>query len=109
MAAAHHNLRTLCLLIADLDDERLHPRTALETLIRNLLAEWHDRFGVAEVEDHCAMVRLLHDASDQVTVATLIDVEDLGALGIAQALQDDLLCCLRTDAAEVARRVLPFA
>ena len=37
----------------------------------------------------------------------LIDVEDLGALGITQALQDDLLCGLRTDATEVARRVLP--
>ena len=52
----------------------------------------------------CARVGLLDDAGDDVADAVLVLLEHHLALGLADALQDDLLGGLRGDAAEVVGR-----
>ena len=54
------------------------------------------------------MVGLLDDAGHEVSLAALVQLEDLLALGVAQPLQDHLLGGLGSDAAEVVRGVLPL-
>ena len=107
MASAGHN-RSALGLFAHLDDERLNPGTPLEPLIRDLLARRHHGFGVAEIEHHCAEVRLLDDSGDEISLAALIDFEDLSPLGIAQPLHDHLLGSLCSNTAEVVRSVFPL-
>ena len=59
-----------------------------------------DRLGAAEVDDDVAALEAAHDAGDELALAVLVLVEDVLALGLADALEDDLLGGLRGDAAE---------
>ena len=59
------------------------------------------RLGAAEVDDDVvAALEATHDAGDELAPAVLELVEDDVALGVADALDDDLLGRLRGDAAE---------
>ncbi len=61
----------------------------------------HEAFGVAaEVHVDAMAVDALHDAGHERADAVLVFVHDLGALGFAHLLHDDLLGGLRGDAAE---------
>jgi hypothetical protein len=93
---------------ANLDDHALDSVAALESLVRDPLGTGHDRLGIAEVENRVAVVHLLDDAGDEVALAALVDVEDLLALRLSQALGDDLLRGLSGDPSEVVRGVLPL-
>src|SRR5918999_388130 len=80
----------------------------LVALMRDLLWRWHQRLGLAEVEDRVAMVMLLHDPGDDVTFAPGVFAEGQIALGLAQPLKNDLFGRLCRDAPEVCGGVLPL-
>jgi hypothetical protein len=54
--------------------------------------------ALAQLHERVAVVGLLHDAGDQLADAVLVLLEHHVALGLADALQDDLLGRLRRDA-----------
>ena len=60
------------------------------------------RLGAAEVDDDVAALEAPGDAGDDLVLAVLVLVVDVLALGVAGALDDDLLGGLRGDAAEAA-------
>ena len=66
------------------------------------------RFDFAQVKQGVALVGLLDDAGDDVTLAPRVFLVFHLALGLADPLQDHLLGRLRGDATEVLRRVVPF-
>ena len=71
-------------------------------LARHLLAHRQDRLGAADVDDEVAALEAADDAGDELALAVLVLVVDVLALGLADALDDDLLGGLRGDAAEVS-------
>ena len=103
----HHDLRALGGL-AHLDDVRLHARAVVVAIAGNLFGLRQQRLDPTEVEQRVARVGLLDDAGDDVAFAAGVLLVLHLALGLADALQDDLLGRLRGDAAEVARRVVPL-
>ena len=106
--ARHDDLRTLRRL-AHLDDVRLHARAVVVPVARDLLGLRQQRLDPTEVEQRVARVGLLDDAGDDVAFAAGVLLVLHLALGLADALQDDLLRRLRGDAAEVGGRVVPLA
>ena len=108
MRARHDDLRALGGL-ADLHDVGLHPGAVVVAVARDLLGLRQERLDPAEVEQRVAGVGLLDDAGDDVALATRVLLVLHLALGLADALQDDLLGRLRGDAAEVGGRVVPLA
>ena len=108
MGAAHHDLGALGGL-ANLDDVRLQAGPVLVALVGDLLGLGQQGLDLAQVEQGVAVVGLLDDPGDDVALAAgVLLVLDV-ALGLADALQDDLLGRLRGDAPEVVRRVVPLA
>ena len=107
MATRDHDLGSLA-FTANLEDVRLDAVTPFEAFVGDALRRRHDGFGVAEVEDRVAMIRLLHDAGDEITFAPFVQVVDLLALGVTETLQDDLFRRLGRDAPEVVRGVFPL-
>ncbi len=76
-------------------------------LARRLLAERQDALGLAEVDDDVvALLEAANDAADELALAVLVLVEDEVALGVAHALEEDLLGGLGRDAAERGARLL---
>ena len=71
-------------------------------LARHLLADRQHRLGAAQVDDDVAALEAADDAGDDLALAVLVLVEDVLALGVAGALEDDLLGGLGGDAAEAA-------
>ena len=69
-------------------------------LARHLLAHRQHGLGAAQVDDDVAALEAADDAGDELALAVLVLVEDVLALGVADALDDDLLGGLRGDAAE---------
>src|SRR5262249_29660860 len=69
-------------------------------LARHLIAHRQHRLGAAQVDDDVAALEPPHDAGDQLALAILVLVEDVLALRLAHALQNDLLGGLGGDAAE---------
>src|SRR4029078_12001634 len=65
-----------------------------------LIAHRQPRLRDPPVDDDVAALEPPHDARDQLALAVLVLVEDVLALGLAHALQDDVLGRLRGDAAE---------
>ena len=90
--------------VLHLDDDRLDASTVLVALGVDLLALGQQRFDAAQVDEGVALVALLHDAGDDVADAIDVLVVHEVALGLADALQDDLLGRLGGDAAEVVGR-----
>ena len=85
----------------DLEHERLDVLSDAVVLERALLGGGEDRLGVlADVEDDRARFDTVDGARDQLALAARELVEDLVALDLADALQDDLLGGLRADAPE---------
>ncbi len=70
----------------------------------DLLALGQQSFDAAQVDERVALVALLHDAGDDVTHAIDVLLVHEVALGLADALQDDLLGRLGGDASEVVGR-----
>ena len=75
----------------------------------DLLALGQQGLDAAEVDERVARVALLHDAGDDLADAVDVLVVHEVALGLADALQDDLLGRLGGDAAEVVGRDLDGA
>src|SRR6185369_42081 len=69
-------------------------------LAGHLLAHGQDRLGPAQIDDDVAALEAADDARDELALLVAVLVEDVLALGLAHALQDDLLRGLRGDAAE---------
>ena len=108
VGAGHHDLRALGGL-ADFDDVGLETRAVLVALVGHLLGLGHQRFDFAQVKQGVAVVALLDDAGDDVALAAGVLLVLHVALGLANALQHDLLRGLRGDTAEVLGRVVPLA
>ena len=108
MAPADHDLGTLGRL-ADLDDVRLQSRPVLVALVGDLLGLGQQRLDLAQVEQRVPVVGLLDDAGHDVTLAPCVLLVLEVAFHFPDALEDDLLGRLGRDAAEVVRRVVPFA
>ena len=92
--------------VLHLDDDRLDAGAVLVALGLDLLALGQQRLDAAELDQRVALVALLHDAGDELADAVDVLVVHEVALGLADALQDDLLGGLRGDAAEVVGRDL---
>ena len=86
---------------ADLEHERLDVLADAVVLERRLLGRGEDRLdALADVEDHRPRLDPVDRAGDELALAARELVEDRVALGLAEALQDDLLGGLGADAAE---------
>ena len=86
---------------ADLEDERLDVLADAVVLERRLLGGGEDRLDVlADVEDDRPRLDPVDRAGDQLAFAVRELVEDLVALDLADALEDDLLGGLGADATE---------
>ena len=97
---AHEDLRAAD-RAADLEHERLDVLADPVVLERALLGRGQDRFDVlADVEDDRARLDPVDGAGDELALAARELVEDLVALDLADALEDDLLGGLRADATE---------
>ena len=98
--AADEDLRTLG-GAPDLEHERLDVLADPVVLERALLGRGQDRLDVlADVEDDRPRLDPVDGAGDQLALATGELVEDLVALDLADALEDDLLGGLGADPAE---------
>ncbi len=85
----------------DLEHERLDVLTDAVVLEGALLGRGQDRLHVlADVEDDRARLDAVDRAGDELALAARELVEDLVALDLADALEDDLLGRLRADAPE---------
>ena len=106
MGAADDDLGALGRL-AHLDDVGLEPGAVLVALVGDLLGLGQQGLDLAEVEQGVAVVALLDDAGDDVALAAGVLLVLEVALGLADALEDDLLGRLGGDAAEVLRACRP--
>ena len=86
--------------LVDVDDVGDDAVAGAVRLARHLLAHRQHGLGAAQVDDDVAALEPADDAGDELALAVLVLVEDVLALGLAHALQDDLLGGLRGDAAE---------
>ena len=119
VGAGHGDLRA-ALAAGDRDHAALEPHAVRVDLARDLLSGRQDGLdgvlGRAQL-DHdvavggCAwpLTGLLHEAGHDVALAPGVLAVGLGALRLAQALQDDLLGGARRDAAEALGGVVPLA
>ncbi len=76
----------------------------LEMLARQRLVAAQNRLGAAQLDRHIAVFDALDDAVGDLADAILIFAELALTLGVAYALDDDLLGHLRGNAAEIDRR-----
>ena len=81
----------------------------LGALIGDLLGLGQQRLDLAQVKEGVAVIGLLHDAGDDVTLTACVLLVLEVALDLADALEDDLLGCLSSDPSEVVRGVVPLA
>ena len=107
MSATDDDLRPFCGL-ADFDDVRLQASAGLWTLVWDLLGLRQKRLDAAEVEEGVPGVVLLHDAGDDVALATCVLLVLHVALDLADALHHHLARSLRRDATEILWRVVPL-
>ena len=84
-------------------DQRADTITDADHFARNLRIAADDAFGPAEINDHMAELDALDDTGDDFAAAVLEFLILPLALGIADFLEDDLLRCLRLNAAELDR------
>src|SRR3989442_4947520 len=90
-------------LAVDLHHPGAHPVADPEVLLRDHVLARQQRLEAAGLDDGAAALHALHRAGDQLVAARQEVVEDLLALGVADALQDHLLRRLRADAAKLDR------
>ena len=89
-------------LAQHVEDVGLDAVAGAVALAGHLLADRQHRLGAAQVDDDVAALEAADDAGDELALAVLVLVEDVLALGVAGALDDDLLGGLGGDAAEAA-------
>ena len=80
------------------------PFAIAEILARQGFVAPHDGLGAAEIDDHIAVLDALDQTVDDLADAVFVFFELAVALGIADALDNDLLRGLRGDAAKIDRR-----
>src|SRR2546422_485932 len=90
-------------LAVDLHHPGAHPVADPEVLLRDHVLARQQRLEPAGLDDGAAALHALHRAGDQLVATRQEVVQDLLALGVADALQDHLLRSLRADAAELDR------
>src|SRR3989449_3376762 len=90
-------------LAVDLHHPGAHPVADPEVLLRDHVLARQQRLEPAGLDDGAAALHALHRAGDQLVAPRQEVVQDLLALGVADALQDHLLRSLRADAAELDR------
>src|SRR3954451_10547715 len=88
-------------LAADIEEIGADPIAGAEGFVRDHLVATDDALAPAEVDDDVAVLDALDDAVDDLADAVLVLVVLAVALGLAHLLDDDLLCRLGGDAAEV--------
>jgi hypothetical protein len=98
--ARNHHLRAAPFL-AHLNNQSLHAVAALVVLARDLLLARENGFGAAQVDDPAALVPPLDDAGDDLAHAVFVFLVNNALLGVAHALNDDLLGRLRGNAAQI--------
>ncbi len=99
MAPGDHDLGALG-LVPDFEDQCLHTIPPLQALEGDALRPGEDRLGVTQIQDHRAVVDLLHQPGDQVALAALVHLEYVLALGLSQLVLHHLLERLSGDAPE---------
>src|SRR6266850_4637834 len=90
-------------LAVDLHHPGAHAVADPEVLLRDHVLARQQRFEPARFDDGAAALHALHRAGHQLVAARQEVLQDLLALGVADALQDHLLGGLRADAAELDR------
>ncbi len=108
MGPADHDLGALGGL-ADLDDVGLEARAVLVALVGDLFGLGQQCLDLAQVEQGVAVVGLLHDPGDDVTLAAGVLLVLHVPLDLADPLEDHLLGRLGRNAPEVIGRVVPLA
>ena len=88
-------------LAVDLHHPGAHAVADAQVLLRDHLLARQQRLQAARLDDRAAALHALHRAGHQLVAARQEVVQDLLALGVADALQDHLLGGLRADAAEL--------
>ena len=89
----------------DLEHEGADAIARVVALAGNLLALGQDRLGLADLEDHVALLDAVdHAAEDLPLLAGELRVDAL-PLGVTHLLEDHLLGGLRGDAPEILRRL----
>ena len=91
-------------LIPYVVDVGAHPIAVAEAFARDQLVTAQQRFGLAQLHHHVAVLGPLHDAVHDLADAVLELVVLLFALVLAHTLHDHLLGCLCRDAAKIDRR-----
>src|SRR5690606_28661191 len=102
MGAAEKDLRAAVVAL-DLHDQRANALADTGGLARNLRIAANDALGAAEIHDHVTKLDRLDRPGDDFAGAILEFLVLPLALGVADLLEDDLLCALRVDAAEIDR------
>ncbi len=83
-----------------------NPVSRVVALAEDLLPLRQDRLGLADLEDHVALLDPVHDAAQDLTFLTRELRVDALALGVAHFLEDHLLGRLGRDPPKVLRRPL---
>src|SRR5690606_36184285 len=105
MRARQEDLRSLG-LGRDLVEIAAHAIAGVEVLPRNAVIASDDAFGLAEVDDHMAVLDALDDAVDDLAHAVLEVIVLARAFGFAHFARNDLLGRLRSNTAELEGRQL---
>src|SRR5262249_405666 len=105
VGSRQHDLGPLAAQL-DVEDEGPDAIALPVSLAGDLLLLREDRVGPAEVHDDVLLLEALHDPREELALPSLELVVDDVALGVAHALDDVLLRCLRRDATELLRREL---
>ena len=95
--------------LSDLDDVRLESAAVVVALVGDLLGLGQERLDLAEVEERVAVVALLDDPGHDVAFAAGVLLVLAVALGLADALQDDLLARPGRRCGRSRRGVVPLA
>jgi hypothetical protein len=100
VGAGDDDLRPAAFL-ANVDDQTFDAVALAEALARDLLVLGQQGLGAAEVDDPARTVAALDDAADDLALAVLVFLVNDLLLGVAHALDDDLLGALGCDAPQV--------
>ena len=100
MRTAQQDLRATIFAL-HLHDQRPNAVATTDNFARNLLVTADNAFSTAKVDNNMAELNRLYDASDDFAGAVLKLFKLALALCIAHLLEDNLLCGLRIDTAEI--------
>ena len=93
-------------VLLDIDDVGHDAIADAVVLTHDLLTHGQDRLSLAEVHDDVAALEATDDAGNQLALAIAVFVKGVLALGFADALNDDLLGGLRSNAAKALYGVM---